>query len=86
MLARCRVSGQRREALTTAEQALAFALRNLALIQHKAEVYVAQGDLDRARAWIKAAERRVSPDCRSSGGIGRIHAASRPPTSSSSYA
>ncbi len=50
------------EALAVCEQGLALAPRNLSLIQDKAAIYLAQGDLAAARAWIRAAKEVVQPD------------------------
>jgi TolB-like protein len=50
------------EALVVCEKGLALAPHNLSLIQDKALVYVAQGDLGGARAWIRLARRLVGPD------------------------
>ncbi len=50
------------EALAVCEQGLALAPRNLSLIQDKAAIYLAQGDLATARAWIREAKQVVPAD------------------------
>jgi eukaryotic-like serine/threonine-protein kinase len=50
------------EALRICEHALTLAPRNLTLISSKAVIYLAQGDLPRAREWIEVAKSRVDRD------------------------